>query len=400
MLPLSGVRVIAVEQYGAAPFGTLQLASLGAEVIKVESPREAGDVSRAVGPHFMQHADPSVASLFFQGFNHNKKSITLDLRQSQGQQILQRLAAGADALVSNLRGDVPARLGLTYAQLEASNPKLVCAHLTAYGRNGARAAWPGYDYLMQAEAGYFDLTGEPDGPPTRFGLSVVDFMTGLALALGVAAALVGARQTGRGRDVDVSLFDVALYNLNYVATWFLNAGAGSSRAPRSAHLSLAPCQLYKTADGFIYIMCNKEKFWLELCNELAHPEWKQDIRFSSYSARLQHRAELSAVLDRVFETADTATWLERFAGKVPCAPVYDVMQALSNPFVAASERIMEVPVAGDAAPVRVLRPPIHCGEPQPQPAAAPALGEHTEEILHSLGYDAATIRELRRQVVI
>jgi crotonobetainyl-CoA:carnitine CoA-transferase CaiB-like acyl-CoA transferase len=399
MLPLAGVRIVAVEQYGAAPFGTLQLASLGADVIKVESPREGGDVSRAVGPHFVPDVDPSIASLFFQGFNHNKKSITLDLRQEEGREILQRLLAGADALVSNLRGDVPERLGLTYAQLQSCNPRLVCAHLTAYGREGSRASWPGYDYLMQAEAGYFDLTGEPDGPPTRFGLSVVDYMTGLALALGVTAALFGARQTGRGRDVDVSLFDVALYNLNYVATWFLNTGVGSSRAPRSAHLSLAPCQLCRTADGFIYIMCNKEKFWLELCEGLGHPEWKHDVRFNSYRVRLEHRTELTTLLDLAFSALDTDTWLVRLAGKVPCAPVYDVAQALTNPFVEHTGRIMQVPVTGEAA-VRVLRPPIHCGEPQPAPTPAPRLGEQTEEILRSLGYDEATIGNLRQRVVI
>lgn len=400
MLPLAGVRVVAVEQYGAAPFGTLQLASLGAEVIKVENPRDAGDVSRAVGPHFVPGAEASVASLFYQGFNHNKKSITLDLSRPEGYEILQRLVAASDVLISNLRGDVPARLSLTYEHLKTANPRLVCAHLSAYGRDGDRAAWPGYDYLMQAGAGYFDLTGEPDGPPTRFGLSVVDFMTGVSLALGVVSALYGARQTGVGRDVDVSLFDVALYNLNYVATWFLNAGEGSTRAPRSAHLSLVPCQLCRTADGFIYIMCNKEKFWLDLCEGLNRREWPQDPRFSSYRARLEHRDELTRLLDEAFSVADTATWLRRFAGKVPCAPVYNVEQALTDSFVVNSDRIMDVPLKGSAAPVRVLRPPIRCGEPQPPPAPAPMLGEHTEEILLELGYDKSTIEELQRRVIV
>src|SRR5690606_31613155 len=137
---------------------------------------------------------------------------------------------------------------------------------------GSRKAWPGYDFMMQAEAGYFAMTGEPDGPPTRCGLSIVDFMAGLAMAFGLTAALVDVGRSGRGRDVDVSLFDVALFNLNYVAAWYLNAGAVPRRAARSAHLSLTPCQLYRTRDGFIYIMCNKEKFWHQLCVGVGRPE--------------------------------------------------------------------------------------------------------------------------------
>jgi succinate---hydroxymethylglutarate CoA-transferase len=233
MLPLKGIRVIAVEQYGAGPIGTLHLASLGADIIKIEDPGTGGDVSRSVGPHFVPDVDPSVASLFFQGLNHNKKSVTLDLSRAEGREILHKMVARADALTSNVRGDVVSHLGLSYEQLSQHNPRLVCGHLTGFGREGSRACWPGYDYMMQAEAGYFSLTGEPDGPPARFGLSIVDFMTGLALAYALTAGLLEARRTGVGRDVDVSLFDVALYNLNYVATWYLNAGASPSRPVNS-----------------------------------------------------------------------------------------------------------------------------------------------------------------------
>jgi len=403
MLPLQGVRVFAVEQYGAGPVGTLHLASLGAEVIKIESPRGGGDVSRGVGPHFKAGADESVASLFFQSLNHNKKSMTLDLGSPGGQEVLHRLVGTADAIVSNLRGDVPGRLGLTYEHLRAHNPRLVCAHLTAYGREGARAAWPGYDYMMQAEAGYFDLTGEPDGPPARFGLSVIDFMTGMALALGVSAALCSVRSTGVGRNVDVNLFDVALHNLNYVASWFLNAEAQSERAPRSAHLSLVPCQLYRTRDGFIYIMCNKAKFWVTLCHALGHPEWQHDERFSDYAARLKNRDELTKLVDAVLMQADTATWMSTFLGKVPAAPVYGVAQALDNPFVRETGRIMDVPIGvsdGTHSTVRVVRPPIHCDSPQPAPTAAPLLGEQTDDILRSLGYDRSAIGVMRSRGIV
>jgi len=223
-LPLSRLRVLAVEQYGAGPFGTSYLADLGAEVVKIENHRDGGDVGRHVGPHFFGADD----SHFFQTFNRNKKSITLDLKHPDGLAVFKRLVAGADAVLDNLRGDLPTKLGLDYAALKDANPRIVCAHLSAYGRSGSRRAWPGYDYLMQAEAGHMTVTGEPDGPPTRYGLSIVDLMTGLAAAFGLLAGVVKARETGVGMDVDTSLFDVAMHNLNYPGTWYLNVSVNGA----------------------------------------------------------------------------------------------------------------------------------------------------------------------------
>src|SRR5690606_12841787 len=205
MLPLTGVRILAVEQYGAGPFGTLQLADLGAEIVKIENVAEAGDVGRHV-----RHPEdplPKGDSLFFQAFNRNKKSITLNLKHPEGQRVLHDLVRSADGVLNNLRGDQPPKLGLTYDQLKGANPRIVCVHLSAYGREGERAAWPGYDYLMQAEAGYLSVTGEPGGPPSRMGLSIVDLSTGLQAAIAMLAGITEARATGRGRDLDVSLFD-------------------------------------------------------------------------------------------------------------------------------------------------------------------------------------------------
>src|SRR3972149_3581060 len=220
MLPLNGVRVLAVEQYGTGPFGTMFLADQGAEVIKIEIRNDGGDMSRAMGPYFFAPGD----SEFYHSFNRNKKSLTLDLSRPEGQALLRDLVRTADALASNLRGTVPAKLGLVYESLKDLNPKIVSAHLSAYGRSGPRADWPGFDYLMQAEAGYFSLTGEPGTPPARFGLSVVDYMSGLGLAYALLAALTSARATGVGRDIDVSLFDIALFKTASQATWYLNEG--------------------------------------------------------------------------------------------------------------------------------------------------------------------------------
>ncbi|HXV11207.1 MAG TPA: CoA transferase [Burkholderiales bacterium] len=395
MLPLEGVRVLAVEQYGAGPFGTMFLADQGAEVIKIENPNDGGDMSRAVGPHFFAPGE----SQFFHSFNRNKKSLTLDLGRPEGQAVLHDLVRTADALASNLRGDVPAKLGLTYAELGRSNPKIVCAHLSAYGREGPRAGWPGFDYLMQAEAGYFSLTGEPDAPPARFGLSIVDYMSGLGLAYALLAALTGARATGTGRDIDVSLFDMALANTVYQATWYLNKGVVSGRLPRSAHAALTPCQLYPTRDGWIYIMCNKEKFWPALCEKLGKREWIEDQRFRRFADRLRHRDLLTELLDRELGQRTTGEWLAHFAGAVPAAPINDLAQALDSPFVTEHGRLQELPhpVKGT---YRMVAPPVRCAGEESPANAAPGLGEHTDALLKELGYDAARIRALRKSKTI
>lgn len=395
MLPLNGVRVLAVEQYGAGPFGTMFLADQGAEVIKIENPNDGGDMSRAVGPYFFAPGD----SEFFHSLNRNKKSLTLDLSRPEGQAVLHDLVRTAAAVASNLRGDVPAKLGLVYERLKGSNPKIVCAHLSAYGRSGPRADWPGFDYLMQAEAGYFSLTGEPGTPPARFGLSVVDLMSGLGLAYALLAALTAARATGAGRDIDVSLFDIALFNTCYLATWYLNEGVVTGRLPRSAHPALTPCQLYRTRDGWIYIMCNKEKFWPALCAKLERPEWIEDARFRRFPDRLRHRDLLTGMLDRELERGTTAEWLERFAGVVPAAPINDLPQALENPFVTEHGRLQTLPHPTRGS-FRMVATPVRCGSEEPPARPAPGLGAHTEELLQEIGYDNARIRALREARVI
>jgi len=388
-LPLSGVRIIAVEQYGAGPFGTQHLADLGAEVIKIENPAEGGDVGRLVGPYYFGPGD----SHFHEAFNRNKKSLTLNLKSPQAQGVLADLVKSADAVFDNLRGDLPAKLGLTYDHLKDHNPKIVCGHLSAYGRTSSRAAWPGYDYLMQAEAGYLSVTGEPGGPPARFGLSIIDMMTGVTAVTGLLAGIIEARATGRGRDIDVSLFDVAVNNLSYVGAWYLNEGVKVGREPRSAHPSLTPSQLYRTKDGWLFVMCNKEKFWPVLACAIGKPEWAQHPDYANFKVRLAHRERLTRELDEVLGTATTAQWLARLAGQVPVAPVYDVAEALDNPFVREQGLIMEAPHPARGT-IRTVASPIRCPGETVKVGIAPALGEHTRELLQELGYDEARIDHL------
>jgi crotonobetainyl-CoA:carnitine CoA-transferase CaiB-like acyl-CoA transferase len=389
MLPLAGVRVIAVEQYGAGPFGSMLLADLGAEVIKIENPAEGGDVARMVGPYYFGPGD----SQFFHAYNRNKQSLTLNLKHPEARRVLHDLVRRADATLDNLRGDQPAKLGVTYDALKQVNPKIVCAHLSAYGRDNARAAWPGYDYLMQAETGYLALTGEPNGPPSRMGLSIVDQMAGLYAAFALVSGVLAARDTGRGRDIDVSLFDTALQNLTYLAVWHLNAGVNPSRAPRSAHPSLTPSQLYRTRDGYIFIMCNKEKFWPELCELVGRPQWRDRADYKDFAARLRNRDKLTVELDETLAVRTTAEWIELFAGRVPAAPVHDVKAALESSFVTDEGRTRTTKrPAGD---VRLLAPPIHCAGEDLPCEAAPALGADTDAILAGLGYAPGEIARLR-----
>lgn len=390
MLPLAGLRVIAVEQYGAGPFGSMMLGDLGAEVIKIENPAEGGDVGRSVGPYFFGPGD----SHFFQAINRNKKSVTLNLKHPEARRVLHALVRSADATFDNLRGDQPEKLGLTYAQLSEVNARIVCTHLSAYGREGERKAWPGYDYLMQAEAGYLSLTGEPDGPPSRMGLSIVDLMTGLNAAFALVSGVLSARATGKGRDIDVNLFDTALQNLCYLAVWYLNAGVNQGREPRSAHPSLVPSQLYRTSDGFIFIMCNKEKFWPELCRAIGRPEWSGRPEYKDFKARLANRAKLTEELDAVLSAKTTAEWIEIFGGRVPAAPVHDVRAALENPFVTDGGRLRTVDHTG--GPIRLLAPSIRCPGEELPCLPAPAMGADTDAVLGEVGFTSAEISDLRK----
>ena len=397
MQPLTGVRVLAVEQYGAGPFGTMYLANQGAEVIKIENPSDGGDMSRAVGPYFLGPED----SEFFHSFNANKKSVTINLQKPEGLAVFHKLVKTADAVSNNLRGDVPEKLGLDYESLKAINPKIVCAHLSAYGRSGSRQTWPGFDYLMQAETGWFSLTGEPETPPARFGLSVVDMMTGLAMAFSLVSAVVAARSSGIGRDMDVSLFDLALHNTSYLSTWYLNDNVVTERLERSAHPSLTPCQLYETKNGWIFIMCNKEKFWPILCDKLGQSSWSGDPRFLLFKNRLEHRETLQKMLDETLSEKTTEEWLATFAGSVPAAPIYDIGEAMNNPFVSERNGIHEFPnPANPSANFKMVAHPIKSSGDTPLRNPAPELGQNTDAVLRETGYTPDQIKKLRDKGIL
>ena len=367
--PLADVRVVAVEQFGAGPWGTLQLADLGAEVIKIEDPASSGDVGRYVPP-FQEGED----SLFFETFNRNKKSVSLDLRHAGAPDVLHDLVRVSDAVYSNLRGDQPQKLGLTYDALKEVNPRIVSCSLSGFGMTGPRAAEGGYDYMMQGLAGWQSLTGEPDGPPTKSGLSLVDLSGGYVAALAILAGLWRSRRDGTGCDCDVALLDVALHELMYVGTWAASQGHVPPRRSKSAHPSLVPFQNFETADGWIVVAAPKEKFWVRVCEAIGRPELASDPRFEDFGTRDRNRDELGEILDDAFRERTSAEWLEvlRTAG-VPSSPVNDVLDAVGEARIVEYEH----PALGT---VRQVASPLRLSNAEPPVRRAPLRGEHNGEV--------------------
>jgi crotonobetainyl-CoA:carnitine CoA-transferase CaiB-like acyl-CoA transferase len=388
--PFADLRVIAIEQYGAGPWATMQLADLGADVIKIEDPRSGGDVGRYVPPY-----QEGTDSLFFESFNRGKRSVLLDLRDPVGREAFERLVARADAVFSNLRGDRPAKLRIRYDDLRAVNERIVCCALSAFGADGPRAAAGGYDFTVQGLAGWQSVTGGPHDPPMRSGLSLVDFVGGYVAVIGLLAGVWRARETGVGCDVDLSLFESALSQLNYIAAWVASRGYVPARRPRSAHQSLVPFGNFPTADGWIVLACPKETLWRDLCRVCARPQWAQDPRFATFADRARNREQLTALLDELLRERTTQEWITRLtATGIPCAPINDIASALGDPQSTAREAVgrYEHPRLGT---VRQVRTPFRMAGVDRDLCPAPALGADTTAVLRELcGWDEGRIARL------
>lgn len=386
---LDDIRILSLEQYAAGPFATLQLAELGADVIKVEQ-WPGGDIGRHVPP--FQSGDDS---LFFHSLNRSKRSVCLDLSVPSGRTVFEDLVRVSDAVFSNLRGDVPDRLGITYRHLSEINSMIVCCSLTGYGMTGPRASQPGFDYMVQGIAGWMTITGEPEGPPSKTGLSAVDFATGYVAALGVMAGIHAARRDKVGCDCDVSLLDTAMSMLNYLVTWTGTRGYEPERVSRSGHPTLVPFQNFRTSDGWIVAGGSKEKFWQRMATALGRADLLEDGRFATFDSRLVHKDALICELDSAFARDTTVHWLGVLeAAGVPCAPVNSVQEALKDPQVLAREMVFELDdpsmgrVTHVATPLRLGR------EPQVR-ANPPVLGADTLSVLSDLlGYNAKHISRL------
>ena len=393
MRPLEDLRILAVEQYGAGPFGSLNLAELGAEVIKIEDPAHGGDVGRYVPP-FQEGED----SLFFEAFNRNKRSLSLDITSEAGRAVFEDLVRVSDAVYSNLRGDVPGKLHLTYGDLKHVNPAIVCCSLSAYGMTGPRATEPGYDYVVQGLAGWMDVTGEPDGPPTKSGLSLVDYSGGLVAAISLLAAVHAARRGGTGCNCDVSLFDTAMAMLTYPAIWQLNGNFRPVRTRHSAHPSIVPFQAFPAADGWIVVACPKEKFWRRLTVVIGQPHLADDPAYATFAARREHADELVRRLEKVFRRHPVAHWLDELGrAGVPCGPVNSVAQALEDPHTKARGMVVETehPRFGT---VRQVASAVRVGPDHGPFRRAPQRNEDADYLLRDvLGYDDERMAMLARE---
>ncbi|HSN19041.1 MAG TPA: CoA transferase [Usitatibacter sp.] len=362
--PLAGIRVLEVGHMLAGPYCGLLLADLGAEVIKIEPPE--GDIARRVSPH---HIGPHNA--YFASLNRSKKSVVLDLASDEGQVALGRLAAGARALVTNLRPSAIRKLGLTYASLRRHNERIVCVALTGFGLEGTYAERPAYDYVIQALTGVMAMTGDPSAPPTKAGYSAVDNSAGIMAAVGLLAKLV----EGKGGQVDVAMYDVMLSQLNYLAGASLNAGERTRRYADSAHPYIVPAQLFHASDGWIVLFITHDEFWRKFCGEVGRPEWLTDERFATMGARRANREAVLAAIGALLATDTAARWVERLAPLgVVVSNVETLEDALASELAASRDMVVDLPCAEGR--LRALGAAIKCDGFTPRFGAPPLLDEH------------------------
>ncbi|HEU4452356.1 MAG TPA: CoA transferase [Longimicrobium sp.] len=376
--PLAGLRVLDLSRVLAGPLCTMMLGDLGADVVKVERPG-AGDDTRAWGPPWAEGPDGREAA-YYLCVNRNKRSVAADLKTDEGRDLVRRLAREADVLVENFAPGTMERTGLGYDALSADNPRLVWCSITGYGSDGPEAGRPGYDFAVQARAGWMAVTGDPAGDPTKVGVAVVDVLTGQNAAVAVLAALRERDGSGRGQRVEVALFDTALAGLINVAQAALVTGREPVRYG-NAHPTIVPYQAFEAADRPFVVAVGNDGQWRRLCEGLGWDDLAAEGRFATNPGRVEHRAALAAVLAERFRARTADDWLARLeAAGVPCGPVQSVGEALRDPVLTGRDGLW--PMTGAtygtvdtvASPLRFSRTPAALARP------APALGEHTEEV--------------------
>ena len=407
---LSHLKVLDLSRVLAGPWCTQMLADLGADVVKVERPG-AGDDTRHWGPPFLQDAqgaDTAHAS-YFTACNRNKRSVTIDMAQPQGQALIRQMAAQSDVLVENFKVGGLAAYRLDYESLHALNPRLIYCSITGFGQSGPYAQRAGYDLMIQAMNGLMSITGQsadvPCGGPQRVGVAVVDVMTGVYASSAILAALEARHRTGMGQHIDMALLDVGMALLANQAAGFLNTGQ-VPRAQGNSHPSLVPYQDFHTQDGSMLLAVGNDGQFARFANAAGHPEWATDERFASNALRVQNRAVLVPLIQSA--TRSTADWIARLEPlAVPCGPINDIDQAFAQTQVVARKLVVNQPtnqtnkaqiavnkIATVASPLRLMNtPPVLRRAP-------PGLGEHTDEVLAGLGLDVKQIAQLRANGVV
>ncbi|MGO4330081.1 CaiB/BaiF CoA transferase family protein [Cupriavidus sp. 2TAF22] len=384
---LAGIRVIDFSRVLAGPYCTALLADLGAEVIKIEPP--GGDDYRAVGPF------AGGESGLFSAMNRNKQSIVIDLKAEAGLALARSLCAQADVVVENFRPGVADKLGIGYAALQALNPALVYASVSGFGQTGPESHRPAYDIILQALCGLMDATGSPDGPPTVLGEAVSDVVSGLFASWGILAALLARHKTGQGTHVDVSMFDATLsLSATLVARY-----AATGLAPRrvgNRHPSSAPFGAYRAADGFYVVAVLNNKLFHALAGAIGQPALASDPRFADDHTRCSHEADLRACIEHWSATRTVAQVNDTLgAAGIPVAPIRNVKQALESEHAGHRGLLSEVRDAQGGAARVPTQPVKFSGQAANRACRAPALGQHTDAILRTLGITAGDARALR-----
>ncbi|MGF6768451.1 crotonobetainyl-CoA:carnitine CoA-transferase CaiB-like acyl-CoA transferase [Paraburkholderia sp. GAS199] len=397
-LPLAGVRVLDLSNVLAGPFCAYQLALLGAEVIKIEHP-EGGDLARRLGAD--KHASARNMGASFVAVNAGKQSVTLNLKDPRGKEILRDFVRNADVLVENFRPGVMTRLGLDFDALREVNPKLVYCAISGFGMNGEFSKRPAYDQIIQGIAGVMSVTGDAHSAPLRVGYPVSDTVGGLTAAFGICAALLDARTTGHGRMLDVSMLESTLATMGWVVSNYLNAGV-TPEPMGNENFTAAPSGTFATGDGPLNIAANENKQFASLCHLIGRADLLDDARFSERNARKVNRAALKAEIESALASDSAANWEAKFfeAG-VPAGRVMSVPEILGHPHLASREFIREFPAEGEVDAQRVTRAGFRLNDADTSPVApAPVLSANTREQLVALGYDDAHIDHLRAEGVI
>ena len=395
MKPLSALRIIDLSRVLSGPFCTMSLADMGAQVIKVEVPAR-GDDTRYWGPPFLNGE-----STYFLSVNRGKKSVTLNIKDPRGKKLLSRLLEKADVLVENFRPGTLDRLGFGYEQLSKTCPRLIYVSISGYGLTGPRSSEPGYDVIIQGESGVMSVSGFPEGPPTKIGISIADILTGMYAFQGILLALHTRGKTGRGTHVDTGLLDCMVSALTYQAGIYFATG-NNPQQMGNRHPSLTPYEAFMAQDGFFIVAVGNESLWKQFCEVLELPELTTDSRFSIMGARVKNHEALYGILSHRFLQRPATEWVATLRGaEIPCGHIRNVAEVFADPQLGAREMILtqDHPVAGR---VRSLGNPIKMdGVSYTTELPAPCLGQHNREILgRELGLSDAALTTLRQEGVI
>jgi succinate--hydroxymethylglutarate CoA-transferase len=393
---LEGLRVLDLTRILAGPLCGQMLGDMGADVIKVEPPG-SGDDTRTWGPPFTESGE----SAYFLGINRNKRSVTLNMAVKAGQEILAQLVRKADVVIENFKLGTLEKWGITNEWLEKNAPRVIRCSITGYGSSGPDCALPGYDFILQAESGLMSICGEPGGTPTKYGVAIVDMVTGLYACNSILAALAARQRTGRGQHVEVCLYDSGIAMLINVASNYLVSGKDARRFG-NGHPSIVPYTTYPTADGMIAVAVGNDGQFARFAETAGHPVWAKDERFAKNPARVANRETLDGLIAQALKKSQTADWITRLrAVGVPCGPINTVAQALTDPHTLARDMVRTVkhPTVGE---LKMTGIPFRLnGTPATIRRAPPLLGQHTEEVLAGeLGFSTARITQLRSEKVI